>query len=494
MQLLNVDEAERVLVAAESAPSILSRDEAALEVARIHCDYGSLSRAEESIQRMDPASIPVGYAGVWAATAGALELRHGRPEAAYRLWLDAARLSYQDVAGAFRNQLLKARISLALGEPETTAEVAELAGIAREQNSRPGALIADLVRVIASDGPISTPITGLGPEEQHILSVLAEEVSRVLHRLTPAARSLVSIEAGRRPDRWRTALGLAVTRLGDGRLTAATLLADIGDEADASLLGDVAATTKSLRTAAAAIIRRLSPRAIVSDLGVVRVQVGGRTIDRPVRRKVLGLLCFLASRPSQAATRDEAMDALWPDMDPGAGANSLHQAIYFLRRVFDPEYKEGISAPYVRFDGEVVSLNDKLIGSRSRECWHILATTLAADIEATDHLMTIYEGRYALDFSYEEWTTAYRETLHAAILSRAEAALRMANQTGDLDRAVQLAQRALVIDSRADAIELALLRAYKASGRLAAAAEQYAHYASTMRADLGIEPPPFEAI
>ena len=65
---------------------------------------------------------------------------------------------------------------------------------------------------------------------------------------------------------------------------------------------------------------------------------------------------------------------------------------------------------------------------------------------------------------------------------------------GDMDRAVRLAQRALVIDPRADAIELALLRAYKASGRFAAAAEQYAHYASAMRADLGVEPPPLEAI
>ena len=49
----------------------------------------------------------------------------------------------------------------------------------------------------------------------------------------------------------------------------------------------------------------------------------------------------------------------------------------------------------------------------------------------------------------------------------------------------------LAIDPTADAIELELLRAYKASGRLAAAAEQYAHYAAYVRGELGAEPPPF---
>jgi DNA-binding SARP family transcriptional activator len=285
-----------------------------------------------------------------------------------------------------------------------------------------------------------------------------------------------------------------VQRAGDGRLAAATLLAALGDEADASLLGDVAATAKTLRPAAASIIRRLSPRVTIADLGVVHLEVGGRPIARPVRRKVLGLLCYVASRPGQAATRDEAIDALWTDIDPVAGANSLHQAIYFLRRVFDPEFKEGISAPYVIFDGEVITLNEELIGSRSRECWRLLTNSAAADVVATDQLMELYEGRFALDFSYEDWASSYRETLHAAVLSRAEAALSGAIAGGDFDRSVRIAQRALVIDPGADAIELALLRTYKASGRLAAAAEQYAHYASTLRTDLGIEAPPLEAI
>ena len=67
-----------------------------------------------------------------------------------------------------------------------------------------------------------------------------------------------------------------------------------------------------------------------------------------------------------AANKDEALDALWPDLSPTAATNSLHQAIYFLRRIFEPDYREGLSAGYIQFDGDVVSLNSDLIDSSSR--------------------------------------------------------------------------------------------------------------------------------
>ena len=46
----------------------------------------------------------------------------------------------------------------------------------------------------------------------------------------------------------------------------------------------------------------------------------------------------------------------------------------------------------------------------------------------------------------------------------------------DFDMAIRLGHTALAVDPQADAIELELLKAYKASGRQAAAAEQYTHY------------------
>ena len=68
-------------------------------------------------------------------------------------------------------------------------------------------------------------------------------------------------------------------------------------------------------------------------------------------------MCFVTSRPGMACTRDEALDAIWPDLSPDTAVNSLHQTIYFLRRVFEPNYREGVSAGYLQFDGEVLTLD-----------------------------------------------------------------------------------------------------------------------------------------
>ena len=82
---------------------------------------------------------------------------------------------------------------------------------------------------------------------------------------------------------------------------------------------------------------------------------------------MLALLCFLVSRPRLSATRDEVMDALWPEFDPADALNSLNQTVYFLRRVFEPEYKDDLSPGYVRHESDVIWLDGDLVESRSAQ-------------------------------------------------------------------------------------------------------------------------------
>jgi two-component SAPR family response regulator len=239
---------------------------------------------------------------------------------------------------------------------------------------------------------------------------------------------------------------------------------------------------------AARITRRLAPQVLLRDLGPVTIAIGDHEPQRTLRRKVLGLLCFMASRPGMACTRDEALDAIWPDLGPDTAANSLHQTIYYLRRVFEPTYKEGMSAGYLEFDGDVLTLDKALVDAESRRCWRLVERVRRGDNDAVEELVAIYRGTYALDFAYEDWATDYRENLHAAVLGVVEAEARNATRRGDPERAIALTQRVLAIDPAADAIELELLRAYKVGGWHSAAAEQYAHYAAYVRGELGAEP------
>jgi DNA-binding SARP family transcriptional activator len=104
-----------------------------------------------------------------------------------------------------------------------------------------------------------------------------------------------------------------------------------------------------------------------------------------------------------------------------------------------------------------------------------------------------YRGRFALDFAYEEWTVSYRDSLHAAFLRVMEHAIQIDLDTGHFARGTFLAERAAEVDPEAEEIQVALVRLYRLSGAHAAAAEQYAHYAQSMR-DLGVEPVAFAEV
>ncbi len=73
------------------------------------------------------------------------------------------------------------------------------------------------------------------------------------------------------------------------------------------------------------------------------------------------------SRQNASATRDQVLDALWPDLEPDLAVNSLNQTIYFLRRVFEPAFSEDMTPGYVHHDSDVVWLDSELITSRSMQ-------------------------------------------------------------------------------------------------------------------------------
>jgi len=207
------------------------------------------------------------------------------------------------------------------------------------------------------------------------------------------------------------------------------------------------------------------------------------------------MLCFLITRPDMSATRDQVVDALWPELDPEVAVNSLNQTVYFLRRVFEENYSDDLSPGYVHHDSDLVWLDRDLVTSRSAACRDLIREfAREPSPEEVDLLTREYKGRFALDFEYEDWATAYRDPLHASYLEIVERSVLDDFRSGHYDRGILIARRALEVDPSAEQIEVGLLRLYRVTGAHAAAAEQYAHYAAVMRDELGVEPPPLETI
>jgi len=283
------------------------------------------------------------------------------------------------------------------------------------------------------------------------------------------------------------------------RWKAAELLDLFGEKEDIPALRRLARTAKGSTARAAlgrTLARRLAPKFLINDLGRVEVQVeAGISPSASIRRKVLAMLCFLLTRPRFSATRDEVIDALWPDMSPDVALNSLNQTVYFLRRVFEPAYVDDLSAGYVHHNSDVLWLDQQLVASRSSRCLAILET-IGSDLDPghVGQLSEAYTDRFALDFAYEEWSASYRTSLHVGYLQVIEAAVTRDMATGHHERAIDLARRALDLDPSIESLELALLRLYSATGAHAAAAEQYAHYSTVLKEELGLEPPPLASI
>jgi DNA-binding SARP family transcriptional activator len=196
-----------------------------------------------------------------------------------------------------------------------------------------------------------------------------------------------------------------------------------------------------------------------------------------------------------ASTRDQVLDALWPDLDPMDAVNSLNQTVYFLRRTVEENYVDDLSPGYVHHDSDLIWLDKDLVSSRSNDCRALIRSLPSAPTPDQVQLVAeTYQGRFALDFEYEEWAAPYRDWLHASYLEIVERAVTSDIDSGHFGRGIRLARRVLDVDPAAEQVEVSLLRLYRASGAHAAAAEQYGHYAAVMRDQLGVEPPTLESL
>src|SRR5262249_24120810 len=162
------------------------------------------------------------------------------------------------------------------------------------------------------------------------------------------------------------------------------------------------------------------------------------------RRKVLALLAFLVCQPGGSATPDQVLEAMWPDLDPDQGINSVHQTLYFLRRVFDPDYRTGRSAEYLHFDDDLIVVDRDLVDCASWRCRRVLAKRIETQREV-EVLVDLYHGKFATDFAYEDWASAYRDSLHAAFLAIVERAVGGDVGGADPNWRLWIGQRALLL-------------------------------------------------
>jgi two-component SAPR family response regulator len=328
----------------------------------------------------------------------------------------------------------------------------------------------------------------------------AEAIVRNLHRIGPTPATLRDSLATW-PQRWLPLLRLGIADPADPAApVAAALLDEYGELSDVRSLRVLSRSRHKAfhgSDLGRGLARRRSPTLVVHDLGRSSFEVGARRVHlSSIRRRSAGLLCFLLTRNGHLATRDQVLDALWPDVDPSAGLNSLNQTLYFLRRDIEPDYDDDYSAQYVHFESDLVWLDRELVSAESRQFQERVSRALAApqDLQESMAALSLYRGRFAPEFEYEEWATAWRDLIHSQYLHLAETIVGQLIQEGRLLEAADFAVDVLRVDADAEHLERELIWLYSTLGARSAAAEQYGHYADVQRTEYGVEPPSLDEI
>ncbi|MCB9422606.1 MAG: PAS domain-containing protein [Ardenticatenaceae bacterium] len=68
------------------------------------------------------------------------------------------------------------------------------------------------------------------------------------------------------------------------------------------------------------------------------------------RAKVRGLFILLALKRGKPATREELIEALWPELDSTTALRNLNTTIYNLRRSLEPQLKQGNESNYIFYE------------------------------------------------------------------------------------------------------------------------------------------------
>ena len=303
------------------------------------------------------------------------------------------------------------------------------------------------------------------------------------------------------PRRW---LPVLRRQLNDGgtanALVSARLLDEYGDASDLIRVRAFGKTyrrqSRSMAGLGTHLARRVAPVVQVGDLGRTELVIGDRVIAiASMRRKSAALLMFLVTRPGHSATRDQALDQLWPDADPHAATNNLNQSLYFLRRDIDPWFEEDISVDYVGLQGDVVWLNGPLVRVASADFMAVARARMIEQRVDADLTRVIeqYTGQFCPEFEYEEWAMSWRASVHALFLEFVGWSVGRLVGAGQLGTARDIAVLGLQRDPSATDRERKLIWLYWHGGSKSAAVAQYEHLASVERAD-GLDPDVLDVI
>lgn len=225
----------------------------------------------------------------------------------------------------------------------------------------------------------------------------------------------------------------------------------------------------------------------IALLGGFRVRVDGRAIpsDAWRRRKPAAVVKLLALAPGHRLHREQAMELLWPELEPTAAAANLRKAVHHARRAL------GATPGLIASIGESLSLPATGLWV-DVDAFHVAALRARRTAEPGDYAaaLALYGDGLLPEDRFEEWSIRPRDELHAEFLALLAELAGLLEARGELDDAAAALRRLVAADPLNEEGHARLVRLYSLAGRRTEAIRQYEHLRELLATGLGIEPSP----
>jgi len=233
--------------------------------------------------------------------------------------------------------------------------------------------------------------------------------------------------------------------------------------------------------------RRLAPPATASlawpwpvkvyALGRFEILLDEKPLEfgRKVPRRTLALLKAIIAFGGTEVPEHRLMDALWPDQEADAAAESLSAALHRLRRILG-------SNDTIRQSGGLLSLNLRRIAVDA-----LAFEQLLKESGQERRAVELYEGNLELGET-ASWAVSFRERLRSKFIRAAESVARELESSARYEEAVGLYTRGIETDELVEGFYRGLMRSYQKLGRGAEAASVYRRLRHTLSITLGTVP------
>jgi DNA-binding SARP family transcriptional activator len=209
------------------------------------------------------------------------------------------------------------------------------------------------------------------------------------------------------------------------------------------------------------------------------------------RRKAAALMARLALE--RRLVKDQAIDFLWPEADPTAGANNLYRTLHALRQTLDTTLGPGTADATVTFADGVLSLAEAVwvdVREFERLCAETTTAPSARQSAYLEQVLALYQGDLLPDERYAEWTLAPRDALRSRHRNASLALATSRRDTHNYTGAIDLLTPLLAYDAADEPIHRELMRLYALAGRRHEALRQYQACVTTLAGELDVPPEP----